>query len=571
MGFFRSLFLGSSNDNKSSLKKGSGAYESTVALEPPVKGSYPVAGNGNVEETLQRAKVRKEAKQSNGQRTASFAGSLKPPTILSQVQSQRPRTAPHNGEPGGGQRAGELGHERTRSGFSMKAPPHIFSTRRDSLKPLRSPPPVEAPSKLQSSQTRQVQTYQPRTAASTQPPTPPTLYSESEPVFTPPYAENHHQRSFSHASQGSHVDILDAYSSIRGKEASKHRVKAAGVRSYGEDVADRNIADFGDKDLSNLDLNSQEFGYMKTIYTGKKRHEGDDIAQRSAPMSPINGDDTMHTTQPPTSRFSNASRPGVNSPPRNNYHTENGSSQSQRGGEVFTSKQEYAPVRESRQPRSDINLSSGSQYRTTGQYSHVDPPPRVNSLVQPRTTSAQETPRTFQNAPRINSPAHSRKSSSNKPSTHHGHSASKNSVSYSAFPQVSPREHSSQGHTSPNTSRPLTSPNKRSYLVEEAMEAPKLESNVNQKKSVNTEVITKNLPGTYTFPALQIPPARSTLSRPQSTTSMRSNYSASRYASYWDPPLAQLPSTKTNSSTTSLSSFKPGIWPPPQLLSKDKR
>lgn len=267
MSRIKSIFFGRSSSNNVNLQAAK-PYDSIVALDPPVKGSYPVAGNGpNVLDEIQRTRARRQ----------STIGSIAapPPNVPRRREDiiQRPRTAPHDGMPGGGHtrsKSAKSTRGRTLSGFSMKSPPSIFSnSRRNSMQssvdqpPLPSNPNPLIPQVYSPPPPREIKTYIP-TNGQTNP--------NASAVFTPPFAQ--HTRNSSQASHKSYVDLLDAHSTIkRTREASLHRTKASGVRNYGEDVADRNIADFGerlDRDPK-LDLNSPEFSYLKSVYSPKKR------------------------------------------------------------------------------------------------------------------------------------------------------------------------------------------------------------------------------------------------------------------------------------------------------------
>lgn len=59
----------------------------------------------------------------------------------------------------------------------------------------------------------------------------------------------------SHGRAGSsYIDLFDAVSTLsnRAPNVSRHKTVASGRRDYGEDVADRNIADFGSGDINLL-------------------------------------------------------------------------------------------------------------------------------------------------------------------------------------------------------------------------------------------------------------------------------------------------------------------------------
>jgi hypothetical protein len=332
----KSLLFGKSSINNNSLQGQS--YDTTVALDPPVKGSYPVAGNGpNVLEDLNRLRIQRQSV------TPSVAP---PPTVPLHRNNatERPSTAPHNGMPGGGKSAAFDAGGRTPSGFSMKSPPTFFSSsRRSSITSVRSSrgnsqrklqknPPLTFPASTpQGNLTKEIRTYVP-TSGST------SRSNRSRPPDSfAPHAKHLHNRNASHiasatsASHKSYVDLLDAHSTIdRSREASRHRTKASGIRDYGEDVADRNIADFGEKGDKGLDLNSPEFSYLKQVYRPKKRgatksstepHSRVDSALGHVQGSDGSSDDTPPQTQSSSQRTTSirsftAPRPGFAYPPR---------------------------------------------------------------------------------------------------------------------------------------------------------------------------------------------------------------------------------------------------------------
>ena len=241
-------------------------------------------------------------------------------------------------------------------------------------------------------------------------------------------------------------------------------------------------------------------------------------------------------------------------------------SHSQRSGTSSLSKQEQIPDKYSL----GNDISSSRQRQAIGQNSPVDPPTRYSSFSQPRTVSAtthnQST--STQSPLRTSSTVDNKTNSSSRPSSSHARTVSRGS--YSAFPSTtSPR--SSLSPTSPNSSRPMAAavPRKFNYVIEGATEAPSLEGVINLGNSEQTHKTVTTLPGTYISPTYTPPTITPrTLSRPASTVSLRSNFSANRYASYLEPPLAQLPAR--NISSPNLQTFKPGIWPLPQLQNKSR-
>lgn len=691
--FFKSLFFGS-NNNSSPLKSGSGSYDSTTALEPPVKGSYPVAGNGpNVEETLQRARVRREAKQNEG-RTNTIEGSIvsrrasitrTQSDTTTQGHAQRPRTAPHNGETGGYVVA-KTDDGRTRSGFSMKSPPSFFR-RRSSIHSTQSPPDIGSLPPIPTKPVmREVQTYTPSKGlppSITPAPIAPEPLPDFNGYFTPPFAQKQHHRNFSRNSQSSHIDLLDAHSSLVGKEPSSVRAKASGLRNYGEDVADRNIAVFGDQ---RLDLNSSDFGYLKSVYAGRKRQASDGVAQNTSYISKTDSDDTGPRTNS-KARSSAALSTGVISPEyasastgRNENYSLEPYDQINRGLPAFESpKADNPPLQNHRRNDSDpIDFSTLPRGRQVREYNPpVLPPQRLSSLGQipSRVVSpVEESPKSasFQHSPRR---PHSKQSSVQAMGHHHSRPVSRsNSITHSEFPTSSPpgaypntsssleqvsqprsignrQQYSSNGtkqasrpsppteyspaftikpipdqHRQQNSfgsergtafpqeqtmlktpqskisngnisngykykerevpeqnsssiprstfnghkqkenealsSSPRSTANgNKKYLVEGAKEAPRLDGIVDLTNTVDTEVITKTLPGTYT------PPPFMFVARPSSAISTRSNNSAARHPIYHSPSLSQLASAHN----APIHTFSPGINHPSSLHSKLNR
>ncbi|KAL2070160.1 hypothetical protein VTL71DRAFT_13186 [Oculimacula yallundae] len=262
----RSFFSSKSSTKSSNTRVKGHSYDSAVALDPPVKGSYPVAGNGpSVLEELQRSRAQRETSSARPQ-----TGVAAPPNIPRYREEiiPRPRTAPNDGTSNESHnrrnsRTGSMSWVgRTRSGFSSKSPPSIFrsSSQKSRHNSMRSNAEYPLPAVPVLHETPVPQVYQPKKGLGPG--------SEAPSGFTPPFAQ--HMRNTSTSSHKSYVDLLEAHSSIR-PETSKHRAKASGVRDYGEDVADRNINRFGSSNTAQLDLNSPQFSYMKTVYAPKKQ------------------------------------------------------------------------------------------------------------------------------------------------------------------------------------------------------------------------------------------------------------------------------------------------------------
>lgn len=268
---FKDLFFGGRSSESLTNTRGhpnlkAQAYDSAIALEAPVRGSYPVAGNGpNVFDEIQRSRAKRDR---NRQSTISrvplaYNPIAEPPPDISrwrQATHDRPQSAPHNGRPGGGY-SDAVAEGMTRSGFAKRTPPvfpnaarrnSLQSSGRESFLPTMPPAPPNPP-------LRDIKAYQPTKAVDTD-----TEDNIPLPAFTAPFVTQH-QRHDSTMSHKSYVDLLDAHSNIRpSREDSRHRAKASGVRNYGEDVADRNIAEHGSK---TFDVNSPEFSYLKTVYS----------------------------------------------------------------------------------------------------------------------------------------------------------------------------------------------------------------------------------------------------------------------------------------------------------------
>ncbi|KAH6662799.1 hypothetical protein B0J14DRAFT_284137 [Halenospora varia] len=644
MGTFRSLFGKSKNTNTTTKSKISNpipieaglqsrSYDSAVALAPPVKGAYPVAGNGaNVLDEIQRTRAKRQ----------SQAGSIAPNTprrrddIPSVPVPTRPQTAPHDGTPSGGHT-----HGRTRSGFSMKSPPSFFSSsRRNSLSrnnSLKPSPPMEkdTPAVLTPTPPPQVSSPPPTRGRGREPTYQPPLGNDSIPEgFTPPFA---HNRSQSQASHKSHVDLLDAHSTIKNsREQSQHRAKASGFRNYGEDVADRNIAAFSSE--HRMDLNSPEFSYLKQVYNshirsnigrdspGRDRPGRDsptrerlgrespatsrDSPSRDSPtigtaahpkMSPVavprvvsqsqpgsaagrvprNNDTTSDDTAPAravapntttrttttttttttstrvppirhlrtSSMRSNASRlfqsrPATAIPPRTDSATtraysanrgrNDAGSPSPNGSHeqnvrpmsplsTTSSIDHEPPTRNPRRPSLASSIAGSTSSRTEKSVSFRDPPPvALHSQFRVASPTLSSTSST-----RVTSPSHSRQTS-NTSVTRGPSLASRRqrTASMSSQNTVVPQGHGRAGSKNnsisygppsvagpPSPKSPRSKANRESYLVQRSSNPISLEGVVDLSNTVDTEVITKSLPGTYK-PSTSSPNRRS-LSLPE--------------------------------------------------------
>ncbi|KAK4231390.1 hypothetical protein QBC38DRAFT_355012 [Podospora fimiseda] len=212
MGIF-SFFHKKSNKNKPAALKAH-AYDSTSAGSLPIHGAYPVSGNGpNVIDTLSRGRpslpLISQTQSAEEELSVPDEPAAPAPGVpLYRNESvERPSTAP-NGRP-----------------------PSFFSNTLPRMKKshIKKPPPVSF--KMFNS------------SNGSAPPGSRPASQGSEFTTCRPRA---HSRSNSIRSDGGKgfKDILDAHSEIAPSDF-KARIKASGVKDYGEDVADRNIGENG--------------------------------------------------------------------------------------------------------------------------------------------------------------------------------------------------------------------------------------------------------------------------------------------------------------------------------------
>lgn len=269
------------------------SYNAAVAAAPPVTGSYPVAGNGpNILNEIQKSRARRDSAQSvASHRSFSLSrGHSKSQSRSENVEAippievpTRPQTAPNDGVPGKHMR-NPSDSGRTRSGFSMKNAPSFFSShkRKDSVRSNKSsksvsktsvpaPPPTPPPLPIPRPRSTTSPYLGMRRRGTRSPSNPPNAIPEG---FTQAFPSNHLSRK-------GHVDLFDAHSTIKqNREQSKSRTQASGMRSYGEDVADRNI-------IAHLDLNSPEFGYLKSVYLSGNKSNTSLGNKKSETESPV--------------------------------------------------------------------------------------------------------------------------------------------------------------------------------------------------------------------------------------------------------------------------------------------
>ncbi|TLD27264.1 hypothetical protein PspLS_04927 [Pyricularia sp. CBS 133598] len=262
MGFL-SLFSRKRSSSKLSGKLlKSQAYDATIASEPPQRGAYPVAGNGpNVLDTLS-----KSAKFKSTQFPLHFdiEDACAPSPLVPRFRGddvQRPKTAPNGSKSGASPTKDSSKRQSTFRGRTLS-----FRKSR-----IISNPTPDLPDKSATPQFAQygqgfVQVF---------PPTLPSLPASSPAVTSP--VKHAHRRTKSMLSDGGRsVDLLDAQSELSPQSPDfKTRLEAAGFRSFGEDVADRNIA---------ISLDSS---HVKAFYTpaaeSRKRPPNRDFPLTSVP------------------------------------------------------------------------------------------------------------------------------------------------------------------------------------------------------------------------------------------------------------------------------------------------
>ncbi|KAI0847552.1 hypothetical protein F5Y00DRAFT_241096 [Daldinia vernicosa] len=197
MGWWSFLSRKSTSNLNNDLK--AQAYDETVAANPPIRGTYPVVGNGpSILEKFQKS----HPLLIDGH----FNDNSAPPPIVPRLLD-RPSTAP------------------TRSPEGLSRPKSQVGA---PVKPLREPPkkrhgPYKLPSKISTERNE-------------------SIHSVPSPTFT--RGRNSSIFSGDSGSTRGFVDLLDAQSFIKPLDFYG-RVKATGTKDYDEDVADRNISENG--------------------------------------------------------------------------------------------------------------------------------------------------------------------------------------------------------------------------------------------------------------------------------------------------------------------------------------
>ncbi|TAQ86815.1 hypothetical protein B7494_g4881 [Chlorociboria aeruginascens] len=258
-------------------------YNQAVASDAPIHGVYPLSPNGLPNRD-----------RASTPTTPTEDGAMPPsvPRYRGETLSSRPQTAPDNRPKKTGKSIlKNNAYERTRPGFSVKSPLNSPVTKRTSSTlplsrykneepssmPVSSRPPIASmftsintsvPSQAVKSH-KTVSAYRPSHGPAS---------SATYANFTSPLSQQTPRQLNTRAA---YVDLLEAYSNInQSHDISKRRVKASGVRNYGEDVADRNIAEANksklmtprieDRGSSRLDTNNLEFKYLRSGYSKSK-------------------------------------------------------------------------------------------------------------------------------------------------------------------------------------------------------------------------------------------------------------------------------------------------------------
>lgn len=659
------------NNNSSKYQKSNPhlrghSYDDAVALDPPLKGSYSVAGNGpDIVGEIQRAQAARAKRLSNSGHTPTR--SLASQHVISRVDNvplDRPRTAPENGNGAAFGGAGtstlsasDVAAKRKKlRRYSMKSSRmSVDSSRQNSMKSFPTePPPLPKPAK-------DLSTYQPTgaTCANNRP----SSQSSRKPHSNLPEAHSQAKPSREQSwyidllkahsvnqeqSRGGikpYVDLMEAHSSFsQPRDESRPQSKPSARREYGEDVADRNISKHGPRgtgtrESRRLDISVPELSYLKYVYRQKNLDIEGSPSRVASALGHVLGpdDDTTPTTTPATqttpqsfkptataktssirSTSFSLSRPGtVFPPPRldSRAYTKNQNDAPGNNGTVTVAHdaqgRRQSPLPASPTSASDVPIrdprrhSIGNSKRPTsssgrGRSPHrlKEPPPVPPAYTVPRTYSLQSThtsnPPTVPRASsvqtrHISNPSTARDTSTSRQEQQTTSAAHKSTAavsnpkstksqrsSYSAFVQEqnpmsgnsesttieyvpnlkrtkSQRSSYSAFPTSSQTSQPKEPKSNRSSVAQRTSGAPSLDGIVDLTNTVDTDVTTKTLPGTYPPPV----PAISVNSRPVSAVSQSSSIHPTPFLS----PFHALPQ-----SVAKFPSFPTENWP----LSSDR-
>ncbi|KAI0152526.1 hypothetical protein F4776DRAFT_602150 [Hypoxylon sp. NC0597] len=259
------------------------AYDQTVAANPPIRGAYPVPGNG-------ASILEKFQKTYPHLKEAHFNNASAPPPVVPRIL-ERPSTAPNHRSP-----------EESARPKSQSA---------NSVKPLPPPPkkrhgPYKLPSKIANESNDDVANNK-------------SIYSVPSPTFT--RRRNSSIFSGDSSSTRRFVDLLDAQSCIKPADFYG-RVKATGIKDYDEDVADRNIRENAQVDRSWSSRKRHSVGSeLQTKLTSSDSHgtvpkkeasqDSPEIEDKSETRYTRKGHrrKSLHSYIPPSSAGSSAGRP----------------------------------------------------------------------------------------------------------------------------------------------------------------------------------------------------------------------------------------------------------------------
>ncbi|QBZ56522.1 hypothetical protein PoMZ_01431 [Pyricularia oryzae] len=205
------------------------AYDATIASEPPQRGAYPVAGNGpNVLETLSKSA---KFKSTQFPLHIDIEDACAPSPLVPRFRGddvQRPKTAPNGSKSGVSPTKDSSKRQSTFMGRTLS-----FRKSRIISNPTPDLPDSSATPEFAQYGQGFVQVF---------PQTLPSLPASS-PAVTSPIKLTHRRTKSMLSDGGRSVDLLDARSELSPQSPDfKTRLEAAGLRSFGEDVADRNIA-----------------------------------------------------------------------------------------------------------------------------------------------------------------------------------------------------------------------------------------------------------------------------------------------------------------------------------------
>ncbi|KAI1268221.1 hypothetical protein F5Y18DRAFT_220846 [Xylariaceae sp. FL1019] len=213
------------------------AYDATLPSNPPIRGTFPVAGNGS--HVLQQF-----------QKLHPHLGTPRyqtPPPI--------PSASPHNG----GERPRTAASTRPDGTRATPTPSIVSNASKKTYGPYRLPPKVATDIRAASGPSKPL-------------PSPGLVSAYSASVRS---GESNKARA--------HVDLLDAQSMFKPSDFHS-RVKATGARDYGEDVADRNMGE--NSSHSQLAIRDRKLEYSSLRSASAISQDIDDDSEERASRRP---------------------------------------------------------------------------------------------------------------------------------------------------------------------------------------------------------------------------------------------------------------------------------------------